>query len=57
METYEVTCASCGKQKWPRLPERPKTYICVLCRSVPENVRQKRRQDAKKGAATRRAKS
>ncbi len=29
--TYEVVCEKCGRKKWPTLPEKPTTYVCVLC--------------------------
>lgn len=31
-QTYEVTCIKCDNLKWPRLLERPKAYVCALCR-------------------------
>jgi hypothetical protein len=48
MPTFQVTCQWCGGEKWPTLPERPKTYTCALCLSVPENTRQNRRNAAQK---------
>ena len=38
-QTYQVTCTTCGKDKWPSLPERPETYECVLCRSLSPKAR------------------
>ena len=31
MPTYQVRCATCGKRKWPDLPEMPSRYVCRLC--------------------------
>lgn len=53
MPTYQVTCVACGKDKWPTLPERPLGYVCVLCSSVPANVRQARREQGQKAAQKR----
>jgi hypothetical protein len=32
-QTYQVTCSECGELRWPYLPERPDTYVCVRCQS------------------------
>jgi len=32
-QTYQVTCSECGELRWPYLPERPTTYVCVRCQS------------------------
>lgn len=53
MPTYQVTCAWCGEDRWPTLPERPRSYTCVRCLAVPENVRQRRREQGQKSAAKR----
>jgi hypothetical protein len=33
LNTYEVTCSSCHRTKYPSLIETPTSYVCVLCRS------------------------
>lgn len=49
MPTFQVTCSNCNEEKWPTLPERPTTYVCVLCMSVPREVREARKAAAAKG--------
>ena len=55
LTTYEVRCAQCGQLKWPRLPERPERYVCVLCRAIPPMEAAKRRETAHRAQATRKA--
>jgi hypothetical protein len=32
-QAYQVTCSQCRELRWPYLSERPRTYVCVRCRS------------------------
>lgn len=54
MSTVEVRCAKCGEKKWPTLPERPEHYICVLCRAVTSEQREKRLETGRRSAVARR---
>lgn len=44
MPTYQVTCHICGQEKWPTLPSRPDTYVCVLCTAAGPARATKRRE-------------
>ena len=54
LTTYEVRCTACGELKWPRLPDRPTGYVCVLCRAVGPAEVARRQETAQKSAETRR---
>ena len=47
-QAFEVTCDSCGEQRWPYLPERPLSYTCVRCRSLPPGEVERRREHGKR---------
>ena len=47
---WEVTCVKCDRLKWPYLPEKPRNYICVLCRG---GIGAARRESGRKTAASR----
>ena len=55
MPTYKVRCATCRKEKWPVLPDRPTRYVCALCLAVGPIEGAKRRETGQRGAATRKA--
>lgn len=55
MTTFEIRCAKCGDKKWPNLPERPERYVCVLCRAVTPEQREKRLETGQRSAASRKA--
>ena len=56
LNTYEVECRACHEVKYPTLAERPKTYLCVLCRALDPQKLAQRRQAARQGVVTRRKK-
>ena len=51
-ETWQVRCIRCGKDKWPRLPEKPVDYVCRLCR-----IESPRQAAGRKGAEAKRQKA
>lgn len=55
MKTYQVTCKACGEERWPVAHERPVAYICARCESVAPAQREARREQAQRGAVTRKA--
>lgn len=55
LTTYQVECNECGELRWPYLPERPRTYTCVRCLSVPPEQRAAKREQAQRAAQTRKA--
>ncbi len=57
MPTFEVRCDTCLDLKWPTLPERPKSYECVLCRMLDPAKRARLREGYRKGMETRRRKA
>lgn len=55
MRTYQVTCKSCGEERWPMLHERPIAYICARCSSVTTAQREARQAQGQKAAQTKKA--
>jgi len=48
---FEVICVQCGEQRWPILPEKSNTYVCVRCCSGVGNAK---REAAKRSWVKRR---
>jgi hypothetical protein len=54
-QTYQVTCSECGEVRWPYLPERPDTYVCVRCKSGVGSVGSAKREAGRKAAKARKS--
>jgi len=33
MQTWQMTCVTCGELRWPYLSEKPSEYECMRCKS------------------------
>lgn len=55
VQTWEVTCVWCKELRWPYQAEKPDNYTCVRCRSVPEEKRMARQEQAQRSAASKKA--
>jgi hypothetical protein len=49
-QSWQVTCAVCGQERWPTAVARPAAYVCVGCQATPPAVRASRAVAAQKRA-------
>jgi hypothetical protein len=55
LQCYEIACSQCGEFRWPALHEKPETYVCYRCRSVPEETRARRAEAGQRAQATKKS--
>jgi DNA-directed RNA polymerase subunit RPC12/RpoP len=49
----EIRCRACGERRWPSTiePQDSATYVCLRCRAVPAETRDRRQKAARKPPA------